>query len=105
MRARALALATVGLLAAAFSGSATAAPGQATISLVDEILPGEMTGVGCNLFFTSFDETEGSQLWTSDGTRAGTKMVSDLAPGNDGLHPRFLTNVKGTLFFAADDID
>src|SRR5262249_4964471 len=44
------------------------------------------------------DGTHGSELWMSDGTAAGTVPVSSLA-----MSPSDLTNVNGTLFFAADD--
>ena len=37
------------------------------------------------------------ELWKSDGTAAGTTIVKHLRS------PFFLTNVNGTLFFAADD--
>ena len=45
------------------------------------------------------------ELWKSDGTAAGTVMVKDinLDPYSWGGSPRNLTDVNGTLFFAADD--
>ena len=39
------------------------------------------------------------ELWRSDGTRAGTRLVAHFPPW---LFPRELTNVDGTLFFALD---
>src|SRR5262249_45487922 len=42
------------------------------------------------------------ELWKSDGTPAGTRMVKDINPAGNSS-PQYLTNVNGTLFFAADD--
>ena len=39
----------------------------------------------------------------SDGTGAGTLLVKDIKPGPASSSPDELTNVSGTLFFAADD--
>jgi len=49
------------------------------------------------LYFSDVDE-----LWTSDGTVAGTTRIKDIRPGT---YPPLtgLTNVNGTLFFAASD--
>lgn len=71
-----------------------------------------LTAVGDTLFFTADDGTHGEELWKSDGTRSGTVLVKDIAPGNDGgsyegddysYGPSALTDVGGTLFFSADD--
>src|SRR5262249_2181902 len=52
----------------------------------------------------------GTELWKSDGTAAGTVMLSDINPGSAGSYPAELanrpgdlTNVNGTLFFSAND--
>jgi ELWxxDGT repeat protein len=47
----------------------------------------------------------GPELWVSDGTEAGTKMVKDIAPEGQfgGSQIREITNFNGTLFFPADD--
>jgi ELWxxDGT repeat protein len=33
------------------------------------------------LFFSAKDQTDGTELWKSDGTAAGTVMVKDIYPG------------------------
>jgi ELWxxDGT repeat protein len=69
--------------------------------------PSFLTNVNGTLFFTADDGVHGRELWKSDGTAAGTRMVKDIRPGKVGSFPNEsmgnLTNVNGTLFFAADD--
>jgi RNA polymerase sigma factor (sigma-70 family) len=66
-----------------------------------------LTNVNGTLFFTADDGVHGRELWKSDGTAAGTVMVKDINPGRAGGFPDpwmgNLTNVNGTLFFAAED--
>jgi ELWxxDGT repeat protein len=64
---------------------------------------GVPTNVSGTLFFSANDGTTGQELWTSDGTAAGTVIVQDIKAGSSGSLPNFLTNVNGKLFFAADD--
>jgi ELWxxDGT repeat protein len=53
------------------------------------------------------DGLYGFELWKSDGTAGGTVRVKDINPGANwafsDASPPSLTNVRGTLFFAADD--
>ena len=63
----------------------------------------DLTAVGERLFFAVFTDRTGEELWTSDGTAAGTRLVPQIAPGARGSHPQSLTAVDGRLFFAADD--
>ena len=43
------------------------------------------------------------ELWTTDGTSAGTKMVKDIDPGADGSAPEELHAFNGDIYFSADD--
>lgn len=61
-----------------------------------------LTDVNGTLFFVVDDVVHGEELWKSDGTNAGTKMVKDINPGATSA-PFGLTNVGGTLFFTAGD--
>ena len=66
-----------------------------------------LTALGDTLFFTADDGIHGDELWASDGTMAGTRMVADIAPGVypaiQGAWPNILTVMGDTLFFYADD--
>jgi len=62
-----------------------------------------LTNVNDALFFSANDGTDGAQLWTSDGTSAGTVQVTEPVTGAASASPTELTNSNGTLLFAADD--
>ncbi|HEY8962314.1 MAG TPA: ELWxxDGT repeat protein, partial [Luteolibacter sp.] len=61
------------------------------------------TARGDTLFFTACDAAHGQELWKSDGTPRGTKLLKDVLPGLGSSFPRELTVVGNTLFFIADD--
>jgi ELWxxDGT repeat protein len=58
-----------------------------------------LTPLGSRLFFVVSDETHGRELWVSDGTTGGTRLVKDIAPGVDASEPFDLTVVGKTLLF------
>lgn len=55
-------------------------------------------------FFFSANDANGNELWISDGTIGGTRIVKDINPGAaDGIvRPTYLYTTSG-LFFAASD--
>jgi ELWxxDGT repeat protein/predicted outer membrane repeat protein len=59
--------------------------------------------VGNRLFFAGSANGRGIELWVSDGTPTGTRVVKDIFAGSQSSNPSSLTNVNGTLFFLADD--
>lgn len=66
---------------------------------------GEVEVVGSILYFVAgVRDGEGlkkqTELWRSDGTAAGTRLVKNIDFSRSS-NPSFLTNVSGTLFFAA----
>jgi ELWxxDGT repeat protein len=54
-------------------------------------------------FFTANDNTNGVELWMTDGTDAGTEMLMDIAPGAPSSSPEELTVFDGKLYFTAND--
>jgi ELWxxDGT repeat protein len=81
--------------------------------------PGEfpfyLTALGDSVYFVAGGEglvgpgypEHGSELWTSDGTVEGTRLLRDINPGPPGAFsfgstPQFVTT-RGVLYFAADD--
>jgi len=55
------------------------------------------------LFFTAENSTGGVGLWKSDGTSAGTVMVSDITAVPVGVAPSELTAGEHVLYFSAGD--
>jgi ELWxxDGT repeat protein len=76
---------------------------------------GELTNLGGTVFFVADDGQHGLQVWHSDGSSAGTKIVTDLTLRNDpNLTTAFnsagatfdtgeLTAAGGFLYFLATD--
>lgn len=57
--------------------------------------------LGDKVYFMANDSTHGYELWVSDGTNTGTKMVMDIDPGSGSSAPKHLTVVGNNIFFAA----
>jgi ELWxxDGT repeat protein len=51
--------------------------------------------------FAADDGINGRELWQSDGTFAGTRLLADVFPGPDGSGPSHLFVVGSTLYFHA----
>lgn len=64
--------------------------------------PAGLVAIGSRIFFSNYDANNGRELWVSDGTAAGTRLVRDIVPGWVGSGPGNLKNVNGTLFFTAN---
>ncbi len=91
----------------------TAAPVTPNTSWVSG--PSALTALNDRVLLFAADDGSGhgQELWESDGTAAGTKMVKDLNPGPAGsLSPNdtdsgntqnAFTVVNGTAYFSADD--
>ncbi|MEZ5988817.1 MAG: hypothetical protein R3F30_06785 [Planctomycetota bacterium] len=59
--------------------------------------------VGPITYFAARTEASGNELWSTLGTKASTKMVADLWPGQGSSHPSEMTAVGSLLFFVAED--
>jgi ELWxxDGT repeat protein len=62
-------------------------------------------GLGKTLFFSADDGVHGTELWASDGTEAGTRLVKDIYPGPYGSYPSPGIAFGGALYFAAGDAE
>ncbi len=59
--------------------------------------------VGQFVYFPNFTKETGAELWKTDGTTAGTKIVKDAIPGSDGYPPQNYTVFKGKLFYKGEN--
>jgi ELWxxDGT repeat protein len=59
--------------------------------------------LGDRIFFPADDGLRGVELWSSDGTLGGTRMLDDLVPGVDSANPDYLLTVGSELYFQADE--
>lgn len=72
-------------------------------------LTGSLKILGDKLYFYASDNGwDNFELWVSDGTSSGTKMLKDIYPGNEnsGIHVNFaydLCEFNNKLYFIAND--
>lgn len=61
-----------------------------------------LVNAGSRLYFSAYDAIRGVELWTTDGTSEGTRLVADLHPTLSSS-PANLTMVGGVAYFTATD--
>ena len=79
------------------SGSSFEVAGELYLSRPD------FTEFNGKLYFRANDGTSGTELFVTDGTAEGTKLVADINPGSGGSFPTNLTVFNNELFFNASD--
>ena len=79
------------------------------VSLVADLAPGressdprDLTAMNGTLFFTAWTPGHGRDFWKTNGTAAGTVMLTRVS-GPAGADPADLTVADGVLFFSAHD--
>ena len=66
--------------------------------------PSELVAAGNLIYFSGFQPDSGLELWTSDGSSAGTRLISDVVPGIESSAPKSISVTdRGDLFFSAVD--
>ena len=71
--------------------------------------PGYLTEFDGQLYFTANDGQSGTELFVSDGTEEGTKLVKDIVLGSNDYgdpnssNPAYLTEFNDRLYFTAND--
>jgi ELWxxDGT repeat protein len=68
---------------------------------MDSSDPRNLINYNGRLYFTAYTPTQGRELWTSDGTNAGTRIVLNINTGSESSTPDYLTVSRNTLYFAA----
>ena len=63
----------------------------------------EWNVAGSNNLFIADDGVHGYELWTTDGTAAGTKLVKDINPSGDAFIGTSFAMLNNVLYFFADD--
>lgn len=54
-------------------------------------------------YFSASDEAHGGELWCTDGTSEGTRLLLDIAPGPEGSGASRLCEFGGCVLFKASD--
>lgn len=62
-------------------------------------IPSNFIKINGELFFTVSDLEHGKEIWTSDGTNTGTRLLYDIVPGELSSNPFFLNTVNDKLSF------
>ncbi|MBN2766343.1 MAG: T9SS type A sorting domain-containing protein [Paludibacteraceae bacterium] len=69
------------------------------------VVAGDKTN-GYKVFFTASENAHGEELWVSDGTVAGTKMVKDIFPGETSSGVAWMQRFNNKVVFQAQsDVD
>jgi ELWxxDGT repeat protein len=63
--------------------------------------PNGLVAIGDLVYFSAATPDTNQELWVSDGTEAGTRLVKDILVGTGGSNPSGFTAFKGKVYFTA----
>lgn len=97
-----------------YSPPSHAEGGGATVRLIAEVAPAseqpflrspgsQGLTVADKTFFAAQNETNGLEIWVSDGTSEGTRLLRDIVPGQASSRPERFVEFQGQVFFTATD--
>lgn len=94
----------------AFSGSAAFAAPPTQVELVKDIEPAgtDISGMGTiddRVIFTAQTAESGRELWATDGTPGGARLIVDIVRGTEGSRPSEPVMLDGLLYFIATNPD
>jgi ELWxxDGT repeat protein len=75
---------------------------QKKTKLKNLVVAGEKSK-GYKAFFAASDAAHGEELWVTDGTAAGTRLVKDIKQGGAGSDINWMARFNDKVVFAADD--
>ncbi|MBM7518211.1 ELWxxDGT repeat protein [Nocardioides nitrophenolicus] len=85
----------------------TVAPAHAAGTELHQVVafidPAATVTMGGRAYFSADDGIHGRELWTSDGTSGGTRLLEDAHPGSGSSVPTDLVVVGSQLYFTASD--
>lgn len=67
--------------------------------------PTDFVAFGNRILFAAATDTAGKELWSTDGTAAGTSLVADIIPGTGSSSPGTFAAINGVLLFVARDVN
>jgi ELWxxDGT repeat protein len=65
--------------------------------------PSDFVRINRTLYFAADDGIRGRELWQTNGTQQGTRLVANINPGARSSNPGQLTVVNNVLYFTADN--
>src|SRR5436305_8822418 len=72
-----------------------------TNSIAASSSPANFIRFGSRIYFSATTNTNGTELWSTDGTQSGTVLFADISHGSLSSNPSRLVVVNGHLLFNA----
>ncbi len=65
--------------------------------------PWKNVRAGGKFIFAKHDATHGREIWATDASQDGAQILFDIAPGNLGSNPNYLTAIDDVVYFQANE--